>query len=345
MFTANRFLLTALLILLCLPCSAQTRRRHKTAKPAPPQSEIRIVNAEPLPIIVRRSTPLKLVMPYPVSISASPIGHIVNWHVAEDFVQNGAILIPKGALATARVTTIFNTGNRPRLSMALSTLHLPTGETAPLSAEISGNRFINFETTKTNDAVVPEGKEIDVFLAGDLVVRPTHTAQMGTAIVGAELAPANPVVLHGATPVKLKLARTLTSEYAEDGDRVAFRVVEPVCVNDLVVVTKGAIAWATITRAKTAKNYGRSGKLILQLDYVQLLNGDRAYLTATTSASPTGEVLRFANTWGLMPLSLTGGFILAATIEGKDTMIPEGQEIIAYIKDDVTLDASKLQAH
>ena len=57
-------------------------------------------------------------------------------------------------------------------------------------------------------------------------------------------------VLHDATPVRLRLARTLSSADAKVGENVDFEVLEDVKIGDAVVIARGGTAIATVTQAE-----------------------------------------------------------------------------------------------
>src|SRR5258707_10673381 len=85
---------------------------------------------------------------------------------------------------------------------------------------------------------------------------------------------ANPALtgfgLEDGTPVKLRLTRNLSSANDKTGDKVDFEVLEEVKVDNLVVIPRGGIAWATITEAQPKRRMGRGGKLDVNIDSVRL---------------------------------------------------------------------------
>ncbi len=83
-------------------------------------------------------------------------------------------------------------------------------------------------------------------------------------------------VLVEDTPVRLRLAQTLSSGTSKVNDKVDFEVVEDVKIGDLVVIPQGGTAIATVTEAKPKRSFGRSGKLNVNIDYVRLVNGEKA---------------------------------------------------------------------
>ena len=58
-------------------------------------------------------------------------------------------------------------------------------------------------------------------------------------------------VLEDCTPVKLRIARTISSSDAQVGDTVDFEVLEEIKVGDVVVIPKGGLAWATVAAAQS----------------------------------------------------------------------------------------------
>lgn len=141
----------------------------------------------------------------------------------------------------------------------------------------------------------------------------------------------NKFVLDDGTPIKLRLNRTLSSADAKTGDNIDFEVLEEVKVNDVLVIPKGSIAIGTVTDAEHKKRMARGGKLDIEIDYVKLADGEKATLRAVKEMKGGGHT-------GAM----TGGIVATAIVvwpaapfflfmHGKDTTIPKGTEITAYV--------------
>jgi hypothetical protein len=150
-------------------------------------------------------------------------------------------------------------------------------------------------------------------------------------------------ILDDATPVKLRINRTVSSGDAHVGDTVDFEVLEEVQVNGVVVVSKGASAFATVTQAEPKRRMARGGKLDINIDYVRLASGEKAALRAV--AAVKGEGHSGAMTGGMVATSLI--FFPAAPfflfMHGKDITIPKGTELTAYVNGDMKLDIVKFQ--
>jgi hypothetical protein len=151
------------------------------------------------------------------------------------------------------------------------------------------------------------------------------------------------LVLEDGTPIKLRIARTVSSADAHVGDTVDFEVLEDVKVGDLLVVPKGGLALATVTEAESKKRMARGGKLGMNIDSVRLLNGEKVALRAVKggkggghTGAMTGAIVATAIVfWPAAPFFLF--------MHGKDITIPKGTEITAYINGDFKFDAERFR--
>jgi PEGA domain len=149
--------------------------------------------------------------------------------------------------------------------------------------------------------------------------------------------------LQEGTPIKLRTNRTLSSADAKTGDQVDFEVLEEVRVNGGLVVAKGGTAMGTVTQAEAKRRMGRGGKLDITIDYVRLIDGEKAALRAVKETKGGGHT--GAMTAGIVATSLivwpAAPFFLF--MHGKDITIPKDTEITAYVNGDMPLDATKFQ--
>ena len=171
------------------------------------------------------------------------------------------------------------------------------------------------------------------------------TAIMLTAfLLGHVTTAQEPLVLQDATPVKLRLSQTLSSETARVGDTVSFEVLEDIDVNGLVVVKQGSDAIATVTEAKAKRRMGKGGKLDVNIDYVRLVTGEKVPLRAVRE-----------NQGGSSTAGMTAGIVVTSLVffpaapfflfmKGKEVTIPKGTEITSFVHSDVRLDESRLRA-
>lgn len=150
-------------------------------------------------------------------------------------------------------------------------------------------------------------------------------------------------VLEEETPVRLRLNRTISSADAHVGDNIDFEVLDDITVNKMLVIPKGGLAFATVTEAQAKRRMARGGKLDINIDYVKLVSGDKAALRAVKDVKGGGHTGGMVG--GMVATSIV--FFPAAPfflfMHGKDTSIPKGTEITAYVNGDLKLDLAKFQ--
>ena len=150
--------------------------------------------------------------------------------------------------------------------------------------------------------------------------------------------------LEDGTPVKIRTNRTISSSDATVGETVDFEVLEDVMVNNVLVIPKGGMAFATVTEAQSKCRMARGGKLDINIDNVRLADGEKAALRAVKEAKGGGHT--GAMTGGIVATSLV--FFPAAPfflfMHGKDISIPKGTEVTAYVSGDMKLDLARFQA-
>ena len=157
-------------------------------------------------------------------------------------------------------------------------------------------------------------------------------------------APTKPSLTFGLaedTPIRIRLARTMSSRDARIDERVDFEVLEDVKVGSVVVVERGATAIATVTEAHPKRRMGRAGRLNINIDYVRLANGEKVLLRAVKGGSGGNHIA--AMTGAMVATSLV--FFPAAPfflfLHGNDITIPKGTEVTAYVAADTPLDRTK----
>ncbi|MBZ5667006.1 MAG: PEGA domain-containing protein [Acidobacteriia bacterium] len=122
-----------------------------------------------------------------------------------------------------------------------------------------------------------------------------------------------------------------------------FEVLQDISVNGTLVIPKGGVAFGTVTEAQPKRRMARGGKLEINVDYVKLLNGDKAALRSVKGGSGGGHV--GGMTAGIVATGIV--FFPAAPfflfMHGKDITLPKGAEFTAYVNGDMKLDIAKFQ--
>ena len=143
------------------------------------------------------------------------------------------------------------------------------------------------------------------------------------------------------TPVRIRLARTMSSRDAKVDERVDFEVLEDIKVGNVVVVERGAIAIATITEAHPKRRMGRAGKLNMNIDYVRLVSGEKVLLRAVKGGSGGNHIAAMTGATVATGIVFFPAAPLFLFIHGKDITIPKGTEITAYVAADTPLDPGR----
>jgi hypothetical protein len=127
------------------------------------------------------------------------------------------------------------------------------------------------------------------------------------------------------------------------GDTVDFEVLQDISVNGTPVIPKGGFAFGTVTEAQPKRRMARGGKLEINIDYVKLLDSEKAALRAVNGGKGGGHV--GAMTAGIVATGIV--FFPAAPfflfMHGKDITLPKGAEFTAYVSGDMKLDIAKFQ--
>jgi hypothetical protein len=125
------------------------------------------------------------------------------------------------------------------------------------------------------------------------------------------------VALPGGTPIKVCVARTLSSDTAKPGESVDLEVVEDVIVGGHTVIKKGAVASGKLTVA-TRQLLTRGGKLEVSVQAVDAANGVSVPLRGAKSVDGGRGLVR--GNEATMPVDTE----FVATVEGDQslTLVP-----------------------
>lgn len=152
-----------------------------------------------------------------------------------------------------------------------------------------------------------------------------------------EKAPAYTQTLKDGTPIELELAYTVSSADLKEGDIVNFLVVQPVRVDGVKVIEKGAPAVARVVKAEGGKSWGRGGNLTWAIQHVTAIDGQRLPLHFTDASKGNGT--HGATTTGIVVTSIL--FWPAAPLwgfkKGKPAVIPGGKRFEVYVHGDAAV--------
>jgi hypothetical protein len=145
------------------------------------------------------------------------------------------------------------------------------------------------------------------------------------------------------TPVRIRLARTMSSKDAKVDDRVDFEVLEDIKIGDVVVIERGTTAIATVTEAHPKRRMGRAGKLHINIDYVRLPSGEKVPLRAFKGGTGGDHIAAMTGAMVATGIVFFPAAPLFLFMHGKDITIPKGTEVTAYVASDTPLDPAKFK--
>jgi hypothetical protein len=168
---------------------------------------------------------------------------------------------------------------------------------------------------------------------------PDAIAPTASAVIAAADVPKG-FLLEDGTPVHIVLSQNVSSADAVTGQTVEFEVVDEVIVNGFIVIPRGSTAWATITDAEHKRRMGRAGHVNMNIDKVRLADGENALLRAVEQSQGGSNTGKMVGAMAATAIFTLGGSALFLLVHGKDTIIPKGTAVTAFVQGNVTLDQS-----
>jgi len=147
--------------------------------------------------------------------------------------------------------------------------------------------------------------------------------------------------LEDGTPIKMRIARTVSSADAKVDEKVDFEILEETKIGEIVVIPRGGIAWGTVTEAQPKRRMGRAGKLNVNIDAVRLVTGEKVALRAIKEVKGGGNTGKMTGAIVATSIVFFPAAPLFLFMHGKDITIPKGTEITAYINGDAPLDPAR----
>jgi hypothetical protein len=151
------------------------------------------------------------------------------------------------------------------------------------------------------------------------------------------------LVIADGTPVKLQLKQTISSAHARKGDRLDFVVTEDVTTGGFTVIPAGTMASGSVVKVQGRRLLGLGGNVIIKLDSVELVTGDRVRLHARRRFKGVSHTKLMAEGMllaGLIYLPVAPVFLLS---HGVDCTVLKSTEVTAYIDGDSQVQTAELR--
>jgi len=162
----------------------------------------------------------------------------------------------------------------------------------------------------------------------------TEVALIESSTISAPLqaitaAPAPSALLPANTEILLRMNQEVTTRGSawSEGDSFNMTVVHPVMLGSYIIIPQGTRAVGRITWLTSKGAFGKSGKMDIELQYLELGNR-RIDLDGTYRQEGEGNTV--ATVAGVFVASVFAGFIT-----GRSASIPQGRELMATLETDI----------
>ena len=151
------------------------------------------------------------------------------------------------------------------------------------------------------------------------------------------------VKIPNGVAIQVEAPFNVVSQYIKKGEKISFRVVNPVKVDGVVVIAQGATATAEVVQAERGGHFGRAGRLAWAMKDVVAVDGTRIPLQAGGrvvgdshgAQVATQMVLMGAGFFILAPLALLAGFK-----RGENAILPAGKRLEVATQGETTVSAA-----
>ncbi len=143
------------------------------------------------------------------------------------------------------------------------------------------------------------------------------------------------VFLPAGTEIPLKMTQTITTkgDSWKEGDQFNLVVAADIRLGDYIIIPQGTKAVGRITWLTSRGAFGKSGKMDIELEYLQLGNR-RVNIDGTYRQEGSGATL--ATIGGVIAAGVFAGFIT-----GKSGEIPQGRELTATLESNLPVSLPK----
>jgi len=134
------------------------------------------------------------------------------------------------------------------------------------------------------------------------------------------------IVLAEGTAINVVTAQEITSKDAKPNDPVSFTVAEDLTINGQVIVRKGTAAVGSVINAEKGGYLGKSGKLGVQVESTQTVDGQPLKLRAAKGKEGNDK------TNSVIALSMISGLFLLK--KGGDAKITAATPVTVYVAEE-----------
>jgi hypothetical protein len=280
--------------------------------------------------------------------SAMKPGDQVSGRLLQDVYSGSTEIIPAGSVAHLSVATLSTRRRTPNdhwpwMIKAFTprhekypvfnsaTIETPDGHQSSLQVSfISINKEVEVEqkTKQPHDSSQSKKKVREDL--GNIVTLETSSQ---TATDSKIISPSEPVTIAAGTEAKVILLGDVSASKNRSGDSFQARLVEPVRIDNRIVIPEGALLDGKVVRSQGPRMLSRSGSINLEFTNLTLPGGPSNTITATVAGAeinqrshtvidPEGQMHgdRPGKAWMLLNIGVTGGIAKVAD-DGSQLLI------------------------
>ncbi len=152
------------------------------------------------------------------------------------------------------------------------------------------------------------------------------------SIKGAEM-PINKVKSEKNQLIRVELLESITSETASRGEKIPYRVLEDIKVENTLIIPKGSKGELEVTEIEEAGKMGRDGDLKIGFPKLQTIDGTPIRVAIREEAQEENESQKLAIGASILGTALLGlpGVVAGFFVEGKEKEIPAGSNLFIQI--------------
>jgi len=152
------------------------------------------------------------------------------------------------------------------------------------------------------------------------------------------------VTLKEDTPVTLAFQRDLKGADAQSGDKVDFKVVDPIVMNGLLIVPKDGVAWGTVAKAEGGRRLSRVGQLRINIEGMWLANGEKCSLEDEENYRGAKKSKKAKAGYAVGSVLLPGvPLIFLGKGRGNDVTIRAGTKVAANVTGTMKLEPAQFE--
>ncbi len=151
--------------------------------------------------------------------------------------------------------------------------------------------------------------------------------------------PRGEIVLEKNSLIKVRLLDTLSTKTSKPGDRFRFVVTNNLYYERLLLIPRGTQGTGVVKRVHGPRNWGRSGRLVCDFEFVRTVDGVPVRLELNDYAVRMNQAEGFAAGASFMGLVVLGpvGLVGGMFVKGKHTTILAGSEFYLAVKKDTVI--------